>query len=180
MLMPHFFGSTQFRKQLEEKWQRLYRVAFSWCHDTQLAKDLVQESLSRAMINSQQLKDPDRLDGWLFKILVNCWRDCCRAKRDHLPIEDANLADERTPESIHARDTIVQQVRICVKKLKNEYREIISLVDLEQLSYKEVAEILDIPMGTVMSRLCRARNQLREELERINRKSAAAVVRRIK
>jgi RNA polymerase sigma-70 factor (ECF subfamily) len=178
--MPHFFGSAQFRKQLEEKWQRLYRVAFSWCHDTQLAKDLAQESLSRAMKSSQQLKDPARLDGWLFKILVNCWRDCCRAKRDHFPIEDANLADERTPETIHIRDTIVQQVRNGVKKLKSEHREIISLVDLEQLSYKEVAEILDIPVGTVMSRLCRARNQLREELEKINRKSAAAVVRRIK
>lgn len=180
MLMPHFFRSAQFRKQLEEKWQRLYRVAFSWCHDTQLAKDLVQESLSRAMKNSQQLKDPARLDGWLFKILVNCWRDCCRAKRDHLPIEDTTLADERTPESIYVRDTIVHQVRNCVKKLKSEYREIISLVDLEQLSYKEVAEILDIPVGTVMSRLCRARNQLREELEKFNHKSAAAVVRRIK
>jgi RNA polymerase sigma-70 factor (ECF subfamily) len=180
MLMPHFFRSAQFRKQLEEKWQRLYRVAYSWCHDTQLAKDLVQESLSRAMKNSQQLKDPARLDGWLFKILVNCWRDCCRAKRDHSPIEDVNLADESTPESIHARDTIVQQVRIGVKKLKSEHREIISLVDLEQLSYKEVAEILDIPVGTVMSRLCRARNQLREELEKFNHKSAAAVVRRIK
>lgn len=178
--MHHFFRTAQFKKDLEDKWQRLYRVAYSWCHDTQLAKDLVQESLSRAMKNSQQLRDPARLDGWLFKILVNCWRDCCRDKRELLMYEDDSVADERTPESIHARENVVKQVRAAVKKLKSEYREIISLVDLEQMSYKEVAEILDIPMGTVMSRLCRARNQLREELQNITETNAKTFVRRIK
>jgi RNA polymerase sigma-70 factor (ECF subfamily) len=178
--MQPLFGSAQFKKGLEERWQRLYRVAYSWCHDTQLAKDLVQESISRALKNSQQLRDPATLDGWLFKILVNCWRDCCRGKRNHLPIEDDSLADDMTPESIHGRETMIRHVRSAVKRLKSEYREIISLVDLEQMSYKEVAEILDIPMGTVMSRLCRARNQLRVELQGVSETGAKAVVRRIK
>ena len=178
--MQPLFGSAQLRKGLEERWQRLYRVAYSWCHDTQLAKDLVQESISRALKNNQQLRDPAALDGWLFKILVNCWRDCCRGKRDLLPIEDDSLTDEQTPESIHGRDAMIRHVRSAVKKLKSEHREIISLVDLEQMSYKEVADILDIPMGTVMSRLCRARNQLREELQHITEKNARAIVRRIK
>lgn len=178
--MHHLFGSAHFRKGLEEKWQRLYRVAYSWCHDAHLAKDLVQESMSRAIKNSQQLRDPASLDGWLFKILFNCWRDCCRDKREQLPIEDDSLIEERTPETIHVRDSIVRSVRGAVMTLKIEYREVISLVDLAQMSYKEVAEILDIPVGTVMSRLCRARNQLREELQKLNDKSSKTIVRRIK
>lgn len=178
--MRPIFGNAQFRKDLEDRWQRLYRVAYSWCNDTQLAKDLVQESLSRALKGSQQLRDPDSLDGWLLKILVNCWRDCCRRKREHVSIDEHTLADDRSPEQLHDREAMIRQVRSAVKRLKSEYREVISLVDLEQLSYKEVAEILDIPMGTVMSRLCRARCQLREELLNISGKNSKAVVRRIK
>jgi len=163
--MRHILASVQLKRGLEERWHRLYRIAYSWSHDTHLSKDLVQDTVAKALKNSHQLRDEQSLDAWLFKILLNGWRDVCRKQKDIVALDQHQLVDDISPEMLHEREIMIQKVRKAVQKLKQEHREVVTLVDLEQMSYKEVADILSIPTGTVMSRLCRARKQLREALQ---------------
>ncbi|MGD8570831.1 MAG: sigma-70 family RNA polymerase sigma factor [Gammaproteobacteria bacterium] len=160
------FGQSRFlQKQLQTRWQRLYRIVYSWCHDPDLASDLVQETMRKALRKSDQLKKSEAMNAWLLAILTNCWRDHCRKHRETTVFDEALLADETSGEEDGERILIVTQVRKAIAKLSREQREVVTLVDLEGLSYSEVAEVLDIPIGTVMSRLCRARRQLKTLLE---------------
>lgn len=178
--MQGFWKGLHLKRDLKERWQRLYRIAYSWSHDPQLSKDLVQDTIEKALKNAHQLRDEQALDAWLLRIMVNCWRDHCRKQKDVVELNPTLLLDERLPEDAHGQHNIINKVRTAVKNLSQEYREVVTLVDLEQMSYKEVAEILDIPIGTVMSRLCRARNQLRDVLQDFDLDPKRSVVRRIK
>jgi RNA polymerase sigma-70 factor (ECF subfamily) len=168
------------QQHLEERWPSLYRVAYSWCHDPHLSKDLVQETVTKALKNSHQLRDSAVVDTWLFRILVNCWRDICRQRKDCIDVYEANLIHNDSPEKEHQRRNEIDRVRQAVSELNPDHREIITLVDLEQMSYKDVAEVLDIPVGTVMSRLCRARRQLKEALQDLNDTPQQVFIRRVK
>ena len=160
-----FGNSGALQKQLESRWQRLYRVAYSWCHDPDLSCDLVQETMQKALRKSQQLNNEQALNAWLFTILTNCWRDHCRKQKDTVSLDEEQLIDPATDEQDNERVMVVNQVRTAIARLSNDQREVLSLVDLEGMSYSEVSSVLDIPIGTVMSRLCRARRQLKEYLE---------------
>lgn len=142
---------------------RLYRLAFAWCHDAVLADDLAQEALTRGLSRLEQLRESERLMSWLFAILNRCWIDHLRARRDDL--DDEILAelpsDLPGPDSHAERQQTVNRVRAAIAALPLGQRQVVTLVDLEELSYAEVAEVLAIPIGTVMSRLCRARGSLR-------------------
>ncbi len=162
--------SRDFRKQLEQSRTRLYRVAYSWCHNAALADDLVQDTLSKALKNAGQLRDQEMLNSWLFRILHNCWCDHFRHNREMVDIdeiEDFQYVYASTPEDAHAQKQIVGRVRDAVAKLPLGQRQVLTLVDLEEFSYAEVASILDLPAGTVMSRLCRARRMLKELLQEL-------------
>ena len=177
--------SRVFREQLEQSRARLYRVAFSWSHDAALADDLVQETLSKALKNSGQLREPELMNSWLFSILTNCWRDHFRQYRemeDIEEIEDFRCIHETTPEDEHAQTQIVGRVRGAVAKLPLGQRQVLTLVDLEEFSYAEVAGILGVPVGTVMSRLCRARRALKEQLQELAPAQQARItpIRRVK
>ena len=161
------FGADPARQQLELCRPALYRVAYSWCHDRALADDLVQDTLVKAISRRAQLRDSERLQGWLFAILNNAFRDHLRRRRNHDDIDE--LADELpgsapTPEEQRASSEIVARVRAAIALLPLGQRQVVTLVDLEELSYAEVAQALAIPIGTVMSRLCRARAALRDTL----------------
>jgi len=163
--------SGDFRKQLEQSRSKLYRVAYSWCHNAALADDLVQETLSKALKNSGQLRDPELLNSWLLRILHNCWYDHFRLNREMVDIdevEDFQCVYASTPEDSHAQKQIVDRVRDAVAKLPLGQRQVLTLVDLEEFSYAEVASILDLPAGTVMSRLCRARRSLKVLLQELS------------
>jgi RNA polymerase sigma-70 factor (ECF subfamily) len=155
-------------------------MAYSWCHDPHLSKDLVQDTVMKALKNSHQLRDSTALDTWLFRILVNNWRDFCRQRKDCIDVSEANLLHDDSPEKVHQRRNEIDRVRQAVSDLSREHREIITLVDLEQMSYKNVAEVLEIPVGTVMSRLCRARRQLKEALQDLNTNTQQTCIRRVK
>ncbi len=158
---------TDLQSQLEKIRPKLYRVAYSWSHNAALADDLVQETMIKALQNSGQLRNPDSLNGWLFTILANCWRDYFRQHRemeDIEELEDYRCVDEFTPEDGHAQSQLVSRVRHAVSRLPLGQRQVLTLVDLEEFSYVEVSGILDIPVGTVMSRLCRARKALKSML----------------
>lgn len=146
---------------------RLYRLAFSWCHDAALADDLVQDTLVRAMVRRAQMLDERALAGWAMAILNHVWLDHLRGRREYENIDD--LAEViccpcDTPEETLQRGQLIGRVRAAVARLPMGQRQALSLVDLEEMSYAETARILDIPVGTVMSRLSRARVALRELL----------------
>lgn len=177
-----FGQARKFSQQLDAKWKSLYRLAFSWCHDPDMANDIVQDTLTKAYRKRSQLKDIKTLDAWLYKILANTWRDQYRSQKPTVSIDDITLIAKSGPGEEYERDRIVTSVRSAIEKLNQEQRLVITLVDLEGLSYSEVAEILGIPIGTVMSRLCRARNNLKRHLKKFNNETSHenSTIRRIK
>jgi RNA polymerase sigma-70 factor, ECF subfamily len=171
-------GNDGFRAQLELVRPRLYRVAYSWSHNKALADDIVQEALIKALKNIANLRDPELLHSWLFSILANCWRDHFRQHKEMEDIddlEDFRCVHETTPEEQHAQSQLVSRVRSAVAKLPIGQRQVLTLVDLEEFAYIEVAAILAIPVGTVMSRLCRARQSLKILLTELAPQQGATV-----
>ena len=162
--MALFGRSKQFRRTLEASWDRLYRVAYSWTHESFLAHDLVQETMARALQHKDKITDARALEIWLFKVMANYWRDLLRRRRDQSEIHDSQLVDDDTPDHATERSRLVVEVRRAIAQLHADQRQALTLVVMEGFSYAEVARILDIPVGTVMSRICRARQNLRQLL----------------
>ncbi len=169
MSLLSFFGRTrQFESQVAESRSRLWRLAYAWCHSRHVADDLVQDTLAKALVRHNQLRDPAALSGWLCSILANCWHDHLRSHKEVADIDDVDeceLPESEQPDDGYAQNEIVRHVRQAVALLPTGQREVVTLVDLEEMSYAEVATILDIPIGTVMSRLSRARTTLRDKLK---------------
>ena len=158
------------RRRLEKvllaEYAKLYRLAWSWCHDRHGADDLVQETCLRAMERLSQLKDGEKTLAWVVKIMVNLHRDRIRARKETLDVERLHLVSSDSVEGLAHQAESVDRVRRAVATLDRDHRHVLTLVDLMQFSYAEVAETLDIPMGTVMSRLSRARGKLKDVLLR--------------
>jgi len=153
------------RSYLEQKWHDLYRMAYAWSHDPQLASDITQEAVSRALKKAGQLHDEHAIGVWVYRILMNCWIDRYKADRHFEPLPETELHGNDSPVDDIEQQDLVTRVRQALSELSFEQRQIIALIDLEGFSYSQVAEILQVPMGTVMSRLCRARRQLKERLK---------------
>lgn len=156
-----------FNKSLGERRQRLFRVAYSWCQDTTLADDLVQETMTKAWKNIKSLRKSQSLDSWLFNILANSWRDHIRRHRKLEDVNDEAILAELAKENEMEQIDLIKRVRQAIKELPVPHREVIALIELEGFSYKEVSQILDIPQGTVTSRITRARETLRRKLHDI-------------
>lgn len=159
-----FQRSRAGREQLEQHRQRLYRIAYSWTHNPALADDLVQEALAKALQKHGQLRDAGAGGAWLYSILSNCLRDHYRRQRATEDIDDLSLTDDVSPEQTSGQREIVDKVRAAIARLPLGQRQVVTLVDIEGFSYVEVANILAVPVGTVMSRLCRARAALKDLL----------------
>lgn len=155
------------RHHIAESRNRLYKVALAWCGSEMLADDLVQDTLSTAIEKCHQVRDLDRLNAWLYTVLNNTWRQYLRRKREEYEFDENMFHQESNPESLADTQEIVSQVRMAIMALPMDQRQVIALVDLEGFSYAEVAVILEIPIGTVMSRLHRARKSLQNTLEEI-------------
>jgi RNA polymerase sigma-70 factor, ECF subfamily len=184
-ILSLFCRANDLQDKLDDIRPRLYRVAYAWSHNAALADDLVQETLIKALKNASQLRDPAMLNSWLFSILANCLRDHYRQYKemdDIEELEDYRYAHENTPENAHSQSQIVSRVRDAVAKLPLGQRQVLTLVDLEELSYIEVASILNIPIGTVMSRLCRARILMKSLLKELAPQQTATLgqIRRVK
>ncbi|RDH82520.1 MAG: RNA polymerase subunit sigma-24 [endosymbiont of Galathealinum brachiosum] len=139
---------------------RLYRVALAWCGDQMLAEDLIQETIAIGIDKSHQLRNEDQLFSWLYTILNNNWYRHLRKNKNHEDISDLIPSEDSGPYTTCQELLIVKQVQQVVATLPSVERQVISLVDLEEFSYSDVAKVLDIPIGTVMSRLHRARKNL--------------------
>ena len=165
MLKTRLYSASILKTQIAESRDRLYRVALAWCGDQMLADDLVQETITTGIINNKQLRDNSRLYPWLYTILKNNWYHHLNRHRSHDELDGQFVSEEAGPCSDCQTIEMVERVRRAVATLPEKERQVISLVDLEELSYCDVAEILDIPIGTVMSRLYRARKILLMKLE---------------
>ena len=160
-----FSKKKRLTQQIAGSRNRLYQVALAWCSDEMVADDLVQETLACGIVNYQQLRDEKRLFAWLYSILHNNWIKYLRKKKAHLELDDEQPAETQGPMNQCQELEIVAQVRKAVASLAEDQRKVIALVDLEGFTYQEVSDILNIPMGTVMSRLHRARKHLLLKLE---------------
>jgi RNA polymerase sigma-70 factor (ECF subfamily) len=165
-----------FRQRLLDAIPRLRRYARSLTHDTAPADDLTQQTLARALAHWRQY-DPERdMLVWLLSIAHNAFLDAVR--------RDARMHFADPAELQHAMDAeggtpgtdvgLRLDLLAALARLSPEQREALVLVCVEQLSYAEVAEALRIPIGTVMSRVCRARQALRRHLEGAPRRAAPA------
>jgi RNA polymerase sigma-70 factor (ECF subfamily) len=166
----NMFKQRQRKKQLTRELcanrQRFYKLAYSWCGDAMLADDLVQDAMHKALQSFGSLKDESKLNAWSCRILLNCYRDWLRRQKDTRDIDDFEFVSGEDPlANISSNDT-GELVRNCIRRLGQDQRNVITLVDLMEFSYDEVAQALEIPIGTVMSRLCRARNRLKQMLEK--------------
>ena len=162
-ILTSLLQTRTLRIRIAEARPRLYRLAYTWCHDACLADDLAQEALIKGLKSAHQLKDALVLEAWLFSILNNCWRDHLRRLHPLANIEEIMElpAEDPTPEQHHAESELVGRVRSAVAALPLGQRQAVTLVDLEEMSYSAAAQALGVPVGTVMSRLSRARNALR-------------------
>lgn len=167
-----------FRRQLLAAIPRLRRYARSLVFDLSAADDVVQSALERALVHWRQF-DPQRdLVLWLLEIAHNAWLDSIRRDR-HLDV----VAPERMTEALdrerrHEPDIGLQlDLAQAVARLVPDQRAALMLVIVEQLSYAEAAEVLQVPEGTVMSRVSRARALLRGWLDGTSRLPAPAPAR---
>jgi len=160
----NLFRSRHARPLLEAHRARLYRIAYAWTRSQALADDLVQETLTKALVKAGQLRDPKASEAWLYSILSNCYRDHFRRLRETEDVDAIELVSDADPEQQSSQRQLIDKVRSVMMRLPEGQRQVVSLVDIEGFSYVEVAEILSIPIGTVMSRLCRARAALKEQL----------------
>ncbi len=152
------------KTEFAERRHKLYRIAYSWSHDASLSDDLVQETIMKAIKNAASLRDVATLDTWLYRILYNCWQDYLRVKGRH--VEYIETHDQEQPEhvEIYQQAAIIKRVRNAVEQLPLPLREVVTLADFAGFSYAEIAEIVNVPIGTIMSRLFRARKKLKNQL----------------
>lgn len=167
MPLPH----PVLHRRMEAVRPRLFRTAYSWCRNRDLAEDLAQETLAKALTKVGQLRSVDALEGWLFRIMANLWRDHVRRDRPMDTMEDVDVRTEETPEDLNSQRQTIARVRRALGELPENYRVALTLVDIEGFSYAETAEIMEVPVGTVMSRISRGRNQLARLLKEYDNSS---------
>ena len=150
---------------LIEHIQALRRYARALVGNHADAEDIVQETLKRALNYLDGSKRIDNLRAYLFTILHNVRIDALKRRRREgaqVPVEDTTIA---SPEASQTDKLAARQALEAIQKLSEEHREVLLLVGVEEMTYREAADILGIAIGTVMSRLNRARAALRKVLE---------------
>lgn len=144
---------------------RLRRFAASLCRNPQEVDDLVHGAVERALNRLDTWRPDTRLDSWMFRILQNHWIDQVRARRPTSELSDADLLPGDDGRVVAENRLQLGEVARLVAALPPEQRAVVGLVLVDGLSYRDTAEILGIPIGTVMSRVSRAREALQRGLE---------------
>jgi len=155
----------QILDEIEECVPALRRYARALTHNPDLADDLVQDCLERAIRKRALWRPSGTVRSWMFRILLNIYRNDLRRRRraPHLPL-DTLAADPPSLDTQPGRLALAETAR-AMQSLPMEQREVLLLVAVEEMSYSEAAEVLGIPLGTLMSRLGRARATLRRLTE---------------
>lgn len=156
-----------FRQQLLGHIPRLRRYARTLVFDADRADDLVQNALERALTYWHQFDQRRDMLVWLLSIAHNAHRDQCRRDQRLSVLDPGDLQDLQDRGGGHAGADVGLRLDLqaALARLSVEQRESLLLVCMEQLSYAEVAEVMQVPVGTVMSRVCRARAAMRQFLD---------------
>ncbi len=151
---------------------RLYNFAHWLTRNREEAEDLVQETYAKALKGFSSFRLGTDFRAWMFRILRNTFltsrtglRATMTLSLDSEEEKPALAAENDTPETILIERSNRQQVQSAIDELPVHFREILLLCEVEEMSYQEIAETLSIPIGTVMSRLSRARKTLRDALQ---------------
>ena len=148
--------------------QGVLNVVYRMCGNMQVAEDAAQETFIQAWLRLSSYRPQASLRSWLYRIAVNSAIDMLRKEKRIMPgaVEDLRLTDSGPgPEAMVASYERTELVQEAIQSLPDASRGVLVLREYEGLSYQEIAETLDIPVGTVMSRLNYARKLLREKLE---------------
>jgi len=156
LAMPHF--------------AKLYNFAHWLAQDRAAAEDLVQETYMKALRGFSSFQQGTNFRAWMYKILRNTFLTTKAGLKVSVSLDSdgddkpAEPAVTETPESVLLARVEVETIQSALEKLPVKFREIILLCDLEEMSYQEIGQTLGIPIGTVMSRLSRARKAMRDLL----------------
>ena len=150
---------------------RLRRYARALAGDSHRADDLVQDTLERALTKFHLWRHGSDLRAWMFSIMHNVFVNQLKARRELALDEATEAALESAPQSDPLQ---VRDLDAALRRLPAEQREVLLLVGLEQLSYAEAGQVLDLPIGTVMSRLSRGRERLRVLMSGANPQDASS------
>ena len=179
MSVVSFFTRTnqadkQFENLVRPHMDRLYKVAFRFCGNQHDAEDLIQDVLLHLYSKRDEMAGIEKLQPWLVKVVYHKFID--QTRRDsRSPIAYCDSLDEvlqqksnskDLPESQLERENQIQHLMSALGQLSDEHRIVITLYDIEGYSLPEIQTILDIPLGTLKSRLHRARAQLRKHFQR--------------
>ncbi len=144
---------------------RLRRYALALCRSSVQADDLVQAACVRALASAGSWQPGTRFDAWIFRIMRNHWIDGLRRVRTEGHTEDVDEHQTLVGENGETRvmeKLVLMDVRRAIDALPPEQRDVLILVCVEDMAYQEAAEVLGVPIGTVMSRLSRARKRIQD------------------
>jgi RNA polymerase sigma-70 factor (ECF subfamily) len=155
--------SQSFEDELTALLPRLRRFAHGLCRSTADADDLTQMTIERALRARAQWQPGTRLDSWLYKIMRNQWIDTVRARgrkeKVEAPADEADTLGHDPRDAVEATIDL-KRVMAAMDRLPGEQREVVALILIEGFGYREASELLDLPIGTVSSRLVRGRAAL--------------------
>jgi len=157
--------------------ESLYATAVRLTRNRADAEDLVQDTLVKAFRFSDKFEPGTNLRAWLSTILHNTWRNRVRdAGREAVEVDSTRLEEaeatvdgsstSETPEQLLLRNTLDGDLRAALDELPDVFRQAVWMRDVEEFSYAEIAKMLDVPIGTVMSRISRGRRQLLDQLRK--------------
>ena len=172
-------ANEAFEQHLHPHIDTLFRLAAHWCSDYEDAEDLLQATLCKLFTVKDQLPEIEQLRPWLIRVMYNLFVDGLRRdNKNPLPLSDTSLADQEereipqmwTAESVEQPDDAVEsealtiQLQTALQMLPPSRRALLIMHDVENYTVHEIGEAMEIPIGTVKSRLHRARERLREIL----------------
>lgn len=154
---------SAFESELTALLPRLRRFAHALTRNSADADDLTQMTIERALRSKDQWQPGTRLDSWLYKIMRNLWVDTVRARsrkdKVEAPQEEAGTLGHDPRAAVDATVDL-HRLMAAMERLPQEQREVVALILIEGFGYREAAELLDLPVGTVSSRLVRGRTAL--------------------
>ncbi len=160
--------TSDFREDLVSLLPRLRRFALTLTGDMDAADDLVQQACEKALLKQDQWQVGTRLDSWLYRIIQNLHIDQLRSqsrRSEHLHEDSVAELVDAGSKGLPERENMLSVLSHIIHELPEEQRMVMLLVAVEEHSYREAADTLDIPVGTVMSRLARARARIMAILE---------------
>ncbi|MBL8693314.1 MAG: sigma-70 family RNA polymerase sigma factor [Planctomycetes bacterium] len=166
---------TAFREIVERHRHRIFALCFRLLRDTEAAEDAAQETFVKAFRRIDSFRGDSQLYTWLYRIAANVAHDAMQSRRRHRMVEADDLTtlepprhdDPRRPDREMEREDMRRIARAAISKLPPLFRTVLVLREYEGLEYREIAEALDISVGTVMSRLFRARMRFKDAVERL-------------